>query len=218
MITNSDQIGTTIHINNTYYQLSRTVPSNMVEAINAKTMVLIYTDDSLNEVHVRVNFPDVQINEEQQPEKNIDSKPGLHDKDSTIKKINVDDILHDVVPISFPTLGGHTLSGKVDTGADLCSLHVDMWKANEPAKTVTFRIDSISAHNFTTKLERFQAIKTVTQEVTYRPVIKLNIIVNDKIINEIEFNLNDRSNMDNQVLIGNNLLVAGKFMIEPTKQ
>jgi hypothetical protein len=189
----------------------------MIEAINAKTLMLIYADDSLNEVHVRVDFPGVQINEATQSEKSIDLKPGSHDNESDTKKINVDSILHDVVPIKFPTLGGATLSGKVDTGADLCSLHVDMWKANEPEKTVTFRIDSMSPHNFTTKLERFQAIKTVTQEVTYRPVIKLNVIVNDKIINEIEFNLNDRSNMDNQVLIGNNLLVAGKFMIEPTK-
>ncbi len=47
-----------------------------------------------------------------------------------------------------------------------------------------------------------------------RPVVELDIEIAGKHIGPMEFNLNDRSNMDNEILIGQNILKAGNFVID----
>ena len=61
-----------------------------------------------------------------------------------------------------------------------------------------------------------QAIKLSNGEVGYRPVVELNIKVNDQQLTNIMFNLNDRGTMNYPMLIGQNVLEAGGFMIDPT--
>jgi len=42
--------------------------------------------------------------------------------------------------------------------------------------------------------------------------------INGKRIQDVLFNLNDRNNMDHQLLVGQNILEKGKFLIDPTIQ
>jgi len=50
-----------------------------------------------------------------------------------------------------------------------------------------------------------------------RPVIKANIKIKDEII-EAEFTLADRSNMRYKILIGQNLLKKGNFLVDPCEE
>jgi hypothetical protein len=61
------------------------------------------------------------------------------------------------------------------------------------------------------------AVKSPDGGTHYRPVIELNIKVNGKLLNNVLFNLNDRGNMDQPILLGQNALQAGKFFVDPSR-
>lgn len=105
------------------------------------------------------------------------------------------------------------LMGRVDTGASVCSLHVDSY--NIKNKQITFVNKDLSPNNITMMLADKQAVKSADGGVEYRPVVILNIKLNDTLLNNIQFNLNDRSNMEYPILIGQNALKAGNFIIDP---
>ena len=47
-----------------------------------------------------------------------------------------------------------------------------------------------------------------------RPVITLDIEIDGTPLTGVEFNLNDRSGMDSQILIGTNIIEAGNFVVD----
>jgi hypothetical protein len=123
-------------------------------------------------------------------------------------------IIGDQVEVKFVNLpNGPTLKAKVDSGASICSFHAEKWDIKD--RQVQFTSSLISNNLITVPLVDQVAIKTADAGVEYRPVIALDVKINDKIYPGIKFNLNNRSNMEGKILIGQNLLEKGGFLIDP---
>lgn len=127
--------------------------------------------------------------------------------------VNPNNIIGDTVNVRFPALGGKSLKGKVDTGAEISSLHADNWNVRNGK--VEFVSKAISPNTLTLPLVDQQAVKSANG-VQYRPVIELNVKINDRALNGMQFNLSDRGHMDFPVLVGQNVLEKGKFLIDPS--
>ena len=106
------------------------------------------------------------------------------------------------------------LKAKVDTGATMSSLHAERYTVKDGS--VSFVCSHLSKNVMTLPLVTHQATKTADGGVENRPVIELNIRLNGKIIQSVHFNLNNRHGMEYPVLIGQNVLQKGKFLIDPS--
>lgn len=125
-----------------------------------------------------------------------------------------DNLIGDTVAVRFTTLPGtNALKGKVDTGAEISSLHVDKWSIN--GNKVQFISKVLSPNTITMSLYDHQAVKSVAG-VQYRPIVELNVRVNDRLLSGVLFNLADRGSMEFPVLVGKNILQKGKFLIDPS--
>lgn len=122
-------------------------------------------------------------------------------------------IIGDTVSIRILSLtGSKPIKGKVDTGAEVSSLHVDRWSIR--GDRVDFVSSILSPNTLSLPLVNQQAVKSVNG-VQYRPVVELNIRINDKTLAGVMFNLSDRKQMDFPILVGRNVLEKGKFLIDP---
>lgn len=115
--------------------------------------------------------------------------------------------------------GNQPVKCKVDTGAELCSLDAQNISVvpnhSEGGELVKFTFqDKI----YTVPLHQQQAVQTADSGVTYRPVIMLSIKVNGQVYSEILFNLNDRSDMPDPILLGLNFLSKSDYLIDPKKE
>lgn len=129
--------------------------------------------------------------------------------------IRQDQLVGDLVKVEFHGLSSpKELVGKVDTGATVSSLHADSYQINGPS--ISFKCTPLSDNIITIPLKAKHAVKSPDGGTVYRPVIELDVKVNGKLISGVEFNLNDRAHMDQPVLVGQNLLQAGKFYVDPT--
>jgi hypothetical protein len=121
----------------------------------------------------------------------------------------------DVVRVKITSLpSSQELKGRVDTGATVSSLHAEKW--NIVGDQVKFVSKDLSPNVITTKLIDKQAVKSADGGTEYRPVIEFNIKINDKQMQQMQFNLNDRGQMEFPLLIGQNVLEKGKFLIDPS--
>jgi len=109
--------------------------------------------------------------------------------------------------------GSSIINAKVDTGADISSIHADEWSVNNGQ--VTFVNQEISQNKITIPVIEKQAIKSSNGDIEYRPVVSLNIKVNGILLSDVMFNLNDRGSMTYSMLVGKNILERGGFMIDP---
>jgi len=125
-------------------------------------------------------------------------------------------IIPDTVNIKFLQFNKQ-VPAKVDTGANLSSLHCEEWKVNSGKNMVEFRCGLLSENTIRTELLDQVAIKT-SEGSEYRPVIALNIAINGKTMQNSKFNLNDRSSMQDKILVGQNILEKGQFMVDPNKE
>jgi hypothetical protein len=125
-------------------------------------------------------------------------------------------IIADTVKVGFLQFNKQ-VPGKVDTGANLSSLHCEEWKVMSNKNMVEFRSGLLSNNVIRTELLDQVAIKT-SEGSEYRPVIALNISINGKQLQNCKFNLNDRSSMEDKILVGQNILEQGKFLVDPNKQ
>lgn len=124
-------------------------------------------------------------------------------------------VIGDSVELSFPLFpSAKHVRGKVDTGADISSLHVTQWKIT--GEKITFVSPLLSNNNITMLLKDKQAVKSADGGIEYRPVIELDVVVNGKHISKAVFNLNDRSHMEFPILVGQNILEKGKFLVNPS--
>lgn len=125
-------------------------------------------------------------------------------------------IIPDVVGVRFNHFN-RNVEGKVDTGAHLSSLHVEKWEA-VPGKDIV-RFHSSLLSNNTVQAHMISQVTIQTSEGTeIRPVVELDITINGKNIPNAKFNLNDRSQMESKLLIGQNVLERGQFLVDPNKQ
>lgn len=115
-------------------------------------------------------------------------------------------------PVRFASVGNKEIAGKVDTGATTSSLHATNIKTN--GNKVSFVCDELSPNVITMDMEGAQTVHTADNGGDHRPMIKLDIEVNGVPIRDAVFNLNDRSNMDSKILLGQNVLQAGNFVVD----
>jgi hypothetical protein len=115
--------------------------------------------------------------------------------------------------VTFPAFGNRALQGKVDTGATTSSLHASDIKVGQGR--VQFTCKELSDNVITLELDGSQEVHSADAGGNTRPVVTLDITINGTAITGASFNLNDRSNMDMPVLLGQNVLKAGNFIINP---
>jgi len=120
-----------------------------------------------------------------------------------------------LVKIGLPS-GVIALKGKVDTGAEISSLHVD-GKPKVIGNTVRFENHNASGGVITAPLVTQQAVKSADGGTEYRPIIELDVEVQGKSISKAQFNLNDRSQMEHEILIGQNILEKAGFIVNPSR-
>lgn len=115
--------------------------------------------------------------------------------------------------------GNQPFDAKIDTGATLSSLHAENLKVthgqHDSQPTVEF---SNGDKRYRMTVVTTQAVKTADGGVENRPVIRLNVKINGNTYNDIMFNLNDRTGMPEPILLGQNFLEKGKFLIDPRIQ
>ncbi len=212
---------TSIGLNGKVWDLVDTSPISIVESVQGKRpMVLYASNDELlafvweanqrNALYpagaIIISGKEIVINDQEQMIIEVEG-----DKIT----IRADQLVGDLVRVQFPGLSSpKELSGKVDTGATVCSLHADNYQINGPS--ISFKCSPLSDNIITVPLKAKHAVKSPDGGTVYRPVIELDVKINGKTITNVEFNLNDRSHMDQPVLIGQNALQAGKFYVDPT--
>lgn len=118
--------------------------------------------------------------------------------------------------VTFLSLGNTKVSGKVDTGATTSSLHAENIKTNN--NSVSFSCAELSQNVITMQLDGAQEVVSADAGGQQRPIVKFDIEVNGVPLKGVSFNLNDRSEMDSPILIGQNILKAGNFVVDVSKE
>lgn len=119
--------------------------------------------------------------------------------------------------ITFATLGNRQVKGKVDSGATTSSLHAENIQINKGNNSVSFTCPSLSNSIITMQLDGAQEVVSADAGGTTRPIVKFDVEIDGTPIKDVSFNLNDRSEMDSPILIGQNILKAGQFVIDVSK-
>lgn len=104
------------------------------------------------------------------------------------------------VPIEIYGIGNEPFAAKVDTGAQCCSLGATDIKCEDD--TVEF---TVNGRRYRTTIVGMQNIQT-SEGSEDRPVIEVNCKVKGSTLRKVQFNLNDRSDLQDQILLGMNLL------------
>jgi hypothetical protein len=211
-----------IVVENLTYTLFEVAPVSIVESIRGKRPMAIYISEQVDdaivfcwEVNSRNAIQPVGcalFEGEGKKIKNVLSEAQMDDKIT----IRPDQLVGDLVRVSFTGLNNpKELQGKIDTGATVSSLHADRYKIN--GNQIEFSCKPLTDNLITIPLKTQHAVKSPDGGTVYRPVVELDVKVNGKLIQGAMFNLNDRSHMDQPVLIGQNILQAGKFFVDPSK-
>lgn len=119
--------------------------------------------------------------------------------------------------VRFAAFGNRELQGKVDTGATTSSLHASNIQVDKGRNSVTFQCSELSNNLITLELDGAQEVHSADAGGQTRPVVTMDVEIDGNLVKGAAFNLNDRSQMDIPVLIGQNILKAGNFMIDPNK-
>lgn len=101
------------------------------------------------------------------------------------------------------------IKAKIDTGADLCSMHATDIKFND--QTVSYTIDN---RTYTSKLHKVITIARAGDEQK-RPTTLFTVVIGEKKFDNVEVNLSDRSGLDTPFLLGKNLIELADIKIDP---
>jgi hypothetical protein len=120
------------------------------------------------------------------------------------------------VEVAIASLGHETVKARVDTGASMCCLHGSDVKAQDGSVQFT----TSWGRRITAPTTGSTTIKQADSEGESRPIVKLDIEINGKTYNDIEFNINDRGHMDFPILLGRNFLEQSQLLVkvEPKEQ
>lgn len=103
---------------------------------------------------------------------------------------------------------GQPIPCKIDTGADMCSLHAEEIQVN--GDTVTF---VFNGRRYRMPMAGSQTVKQADSQQETRPTVRFDITLAGETVNGVEVNLNDRSGMSSPMLVGRNLLAKADFSI-----
>lgn len=128
-------------------------------------------------------------------------------------------IIGPVVELQISGLANNdSIEAKVDTGASYCSLDAqnitiipDSYEHDHELVLFEFR-----GVKYRAMVDSYQVVKTADGS-SNRPVVVFNVICNDQLVEGVSFNLDDRSTMDYDVLLGMNFLDQTNFLIDPSK-
>jgi hypothetical protein len=147
--------------------------------------------------------------------KELSASPSMDDPRNIDEAIDKENLIGATAMMKVTSLShSGELKCRVDTGATISSIHCDGWKVN--GESVTFTNKELSPNAITLPLITHQATKSSDGRVENRPVIELNVRINGKVLQGMQFNLNNREHMEYPVLIGQNVLQKGKFLIDPS--
>lgn len=118
--------------------------------------------------------------------------------------------LSDKESVTFTSLD-KTAEGKIDTGASVSSLNATNIKLGRGQ--VSFVCPQLSPNSLTVPLIDTQDVSSADGGTSSRPVVEFDIEIAGVSLYKQQFNLNDRSDMDSPILIGQNIIEAGKFII-----
>jgi hypothetical protein len=107
------------------------------------------------------------------------------------------------------------IQGKIDTGASQTSLGVKNLQVTDNAgggKTVSFEFND---KQYKMNAAGEQEIKTADNGTDKRPVINISVKHNENTVPNIDVNLNNRDGMDDQLLIGMDLIEKLNLTIKP---
>ena len=113
-------------------------------------------------------------------------------------------------PVRFTTWN-KSIKAKVDTGADLSSIHAE--NISVSGGRVSFRCPQLSSNIITVPLTANAQVRNADGQTGNRPVIKTQVEIHGKVITA-EFTLNDRGSNTYQCLVGKNILSAGGFVVD----
>jgi hypothetical protein len=102
---------------------------------------------------------------------------------------------------------------KVDTGASVCCIHGTDIKVDEGSRSVSFSNPDLSDNRITMPIASVMSVQTADNGSDERPVILLDVELGGARYEKVHFNVNDRSQMDSKVLVGQNLLKLGDFVV-----
>lgn len=150
------------------------------------------------------------------PNSNLSLQPLSADviKHSDLIKEN-QNIIPDKIEIKFNQFNNNA-EGRVDTGARMSSIHAESFDLNRGTKTVRFKSSLLSSNTISMKYVDEVIIQT-SEGSENRPVIELDITINGINLSGVEFNINDRSKMHDKILVGQNILEKGKFLVDPSQ-
>jgi hypothetical protein len=119
-------------------------------------------------------------------------------------------VIGNVIKIDLPEINCEGLEAKIDSGAEMSCLHAEDIKQNDKRVTFVF-CDKKITMNCSGSVD----VQTADNGTVSRPVIKLNVKTESNEIKGVDFNLNDRSEMPHQILLGKAFLQQGNFLIDP---
>lgn len=146
------------------------------------------------------------------------------EQEEMVKKRAAEEDEEGALGLSVPVIihginNNEPLNAKLDTGADVSSLHAtDIKIVDSPGgggKAVTFVFNS---KRYKMNIKSTQAVKSADGGQENRPVVGFNIRVKDKDYSDVEFNLNDRSGMEQPVLLGSGTLQKMGVKLDFTKE
>ncbi len=113
--------------------------------------------------------------------------------------------------------GNQPIKAKVDTGAGVCSLNANNVQVDRKNGMVAF---DFGDKHITMPVVDTEAVLTAENGVENRPVVEFDVVVpntdsqkKNKVISKVQFNLNDRSGMPDKLLLGQNFIKAGNFVV-----
>ena len=115
--------------------------------------------------------------------------------------------------------GGMVLKARIDTGAQISSLHVTSTELifRNGEEWINFTVTNLKGKkaNFERKIHRISTIKRHHDEVQQRIVVLLGVCLGNT-YRETEINLFDRGGLNYPLLIGRQLL-SGNFIVDPAQ-
>lgn len=179
-----------------------------VEFLSSTHKIVINEDEvtlsRLNEDQIMMNIsPDSDVVEDLPPE---EAKKVMDALDS----IEEENVIKEIEVVTFREISGD-YKARIDTGAKMTSMHAENVQVD--GNTVSFETRHSRVKGV--PLAGMVDVKT-SDSVEKRPIVTLTVNIEGQTLPNVDINLNDRSKMDEDVLIGRNVLKAGGFLVDVT--